>query len=484
MKPKHAGLRSKDACRSTRGYPGSAPPPWRFTLFWKIKKLQVFIPIPDTYRLGYCYSKMSEQHPPMDLSSETISTNVLHCDSNSITFANASALQTASILIQNNELVAFPTETVYGLGACATSNIAVSKIYRTKGRPADNPLIVHVSSLHMLQSLLPSDWVLPLSYQILIDEFWPGPLTFLVPTISSEQPISKIPDKVTCGLKTVAVRIPSHPIARALISLSGVPIAAPSANLSGRPSPTEAEHVRKDLEPSIKLVLDGGPCNVGVESTVIDGLNPDGGIRVLRLGGLSAEDITQCLVNAKTSGKLAEVPIIEVPNSNGTSLAPGIQPTTPGMKYKHYSPNAKVTLINLIRPPIPQNWQSFPTPIDLIDNFTTNFRRENIVCRPVSIGLMLIENGELLKAFKSYEEELDCDEVELIHYALGPINQPEISAQRLFSSMRSLDECLVDIIFVEQVPLNGLGSTVMERLYKAAGTDIVKPIRLDTDYSA
>ncbi|KAH9819515.1 DHBP synthase RibB-like alpha/beta domain-containing protein [Melampsora americana] len=440
---------------------------------------------------------MSDQQSPGDASLETNSTKVLHCDANSITFPTdnpglpsisclktVSALQSASILIKNEELVAFPTETVYGLGACATSNLAVSKIYQTKGRPADNPLIVHISSVDMLKSFLPSDWVLPKSYEILIDQFWPGPLTILVPTVSSEQLVSKIPDKVTCGLKTVAVRIPSHPIARALISLSGVPIAAPSANLSGRPSPTEAEHVKNDLDQSIKLILNGGPCNVGVESTVIDGLNSDGRIRVLRLGGLSVEEITRCLGDAKASGKLTEAPKIEVPNSNGKSLGPGIQPTTPGMKYKHYSPNAEVILINLTRPQDPKKSEFTPTPIELIDDFKSKFQAQNGSCKAVSIGLMLIENGELLQAFKSYEVEIDCNEAELIYYDLGPINQPEISAQRLFSSMRSLDECCVDIIFVEQLPLTGLGSTVMERLYKAAGTDTVKPIRLENDYSA
>lgn len=378
-------------------------------------------------------------------------------------------------------MVAFPTETVYGLGACAISSKAVSKIYQTKGRPSDNPLIVHIDSLQLLSTFLPPDWNLPTVYQILIQRFWPGPLTVLVPTTSAQQPVSKIPDIVTCGLSTVAVRIPSHPIARALIGLSKSPIAAPSANLSGRPSPTRAEHVKRDLEGRIELVLDGGPCEVGVESTVIDGLNPDGPLRVLRLGGLSVEDITQCLSDAQALGTLKDLPLIDVYNPHGKVLAPEIKPTTPGMKYKHYSPKAKVLLIRLVEAEDMTETEDLRTSSQLIDDLCAANTPTCPNPKVMSIGLMLVEDGLLLKQFKALESNLDSSRSILQHSSLGRLDRPDISAQRLFSAMRYLDEeALVDIILVEALPEYGLGSTVMERLYKAAGSDKPQGIKLSS----
>ncbi|KAG0140724.1 hypothetical protein CROQUDRAFT_664807 [Cronartium quercuum f. sp. fusiforme G11] len=420
------------------------------------------------------------------------STNILECNPTAITFTSdhlglphthcpqtASAIQLASRLIQAESLVAFPTETVYGLGACATSATAVSKIYQTKGRPSDNPLIVHVSSLHMLQSLLPPDWSLPTVYKVLVDRFWPGPLTILVPTTSAEQSTSKIPDIVTCGLKTFAVRIPAHPIARALIASSGSPIAAPSANLSGRPSPTQAAHVKRDLEGKIELILNGGPCEVGVESTVVDGLNLDGRLRILRLGGLSVEDINQCLLDANALGTLTTTPTVEVYKSHGKDLAPEAKPTTPGMKYKHYSPKAKVIIIDLVKTHDTCDEKDIPTPAQFISDYTKEYANCSSSDKKKSIGLMLIENSKLFEQFELCERILDPVSVTLHHSSLGSLTQPEISAQRLFSAIRHLDEeVLVDIILVEALPDFGLGSTVMERLYKAAGNHTPTRLRL------
>lgn len=333
----------------------------------------------------------------------------------------------------------------------------------------------------MLRTLLPPDWSLPSVYQVLVDRFWPGPLTILVPTTSAEQPTSKIPDIVTCGLKTVAVRMPAHPIARALIALSGSCVAAPSANLSGRPSPTQAAHVKRDLDGRIELILDGGPCEVGVESTVVDGLNPDGRLRILRLGGLSVEDISRCLLDANAGGTLIRLPSVEVYNSHGKDLAQDAKPTTPGMKYKHYSPKAKIIIINLMKPSDTCKEQNLPTPIQLISDCIKDLSHFSSPQpkKTKSIGLMMIENSPLSEQFKSCEKTLDSDQVTLHHSSLGPLNQPEISAQRLFSSIRYLDEeAFVDVIFVEGLPDVGLGTTVMERLYKAAGTHTPTLLRL------
>ena len=227
--------------------------------------------------------------------------------------------------------VGFPTETVYGLGADATRSDAVKGIYKAKGRPSDNPLIVHVSDLTMLRSyLVPAvDGTdsIPQIYKPLIERFWPGPLTILLPNPTS----SKLAPEVTAGLPSFGARIPDSPLALSLIHLVGVPLAAPSANASTKPSPTTAEHVRNDLDGRIELILDGGPCLVGVESTVVDGIcNPP---VVLRPGGVSIDRIREC------EGWEAVVKGYKDASEVGTAA-----PRAPGMKYKHYSPKAKVVL--------------------------------------------------------------------------------------------------------------------------------------------
>ncbi|CAG8738514.1 7139_t:CDS:1, partial [Acaulospora colombiana] len=238
-----------------------------------------------------------------------VQTVVLPCDVSSISFntptsntttpvisdpSTLSALQKASDLIQSSSLVVFPTETVYGLAANALSPTATSLIFQTKGRPQDNPLIVHISSLSMLPRLIAPDFQIPPSYKVMMEEFWPGPLTLLFPCNKSV-----VPREVTAGHDTVGIRMPSHPVARALIAMSDLPLAAPSANTSGRPSPTRASHVADDLQGKVALVLDGGPCGVGVESTVVDGLRGDGHVRVLRPGGVTVEDLKRVLKGVK-----------------------------------------------------------------------------------------------------------------------------------------------------------------------------------------
>lgn len=240
----------------------------------------------------HVFSNVHQQARRKFLSTVTMGsrTRVLSCDPSSISFTTGTpevvdsntleALNDAAGLLRDQQPVAFPTETVYGLGALALDDAAASRIFSTKGRPPDNPLIVHVSSQDMLSQLLPKSYRPSFTYQILMKHFWPGPLTLLFPTNET-----LVPAIITANQPTVAVRMPSHPIARALIAIANAPIAAPSANSSGKPSPTRAEHVFRDLEGKIDLILDGGPCDVGLESTVVDGLGEDGNVRVLRPGG-------------------------------------------------------------------------------------------------------------------------------------------------------------------------------------------------------
>jgi L-threonylcarbamoyladenylate synthase len=245
--------------------------------------------------------------------------------------------EAAAHLRESNIPVGFPTETVYGLGADATRSDAVKGIYKAKGRPSDNPLIIHVSDLTMLRSLISSsDYMngnsestdpIPASYWPLIKKFWPGPLTILLP---NPQP-SKLAPEVTAGLSTFGARMPNSPLALSLIHLAGVPLAAPSANASTKPSPTTADHVRYDLDGKIEVILDGGPCQVGVESTVVDGLcDPP---IVLRPGGVSIDSIREC------EGWAGVVKGYKDYSEEGANA-----PRAPGMKYKHYSPKAKVVL--------------------------------------------------------------------------------------------------------------------------------------------
>jgi L-threonylcarbamoyladenylate synthase len=243
----------------------------------------------------------------------------------------------ATHLRESNIPIGFPTETVYGLGADATRSDAVKGIYKAKGRPSDNPLIIHVCDLAMLRRLLaqpgqvngnaePADPV-PAIYKPLIKRFWPGPLTILLP---NPQP-SKLAPEVTAGLQTFGARMPDSPLALSLIYLAGVPLAAPSANASTKPSPTTAEHVKHDLEGKIEIILDGGACPVGVESTVVDGLcDPP---VVLRPGGVSIDHIREC------EGWSGVVKGYKDHSELGSNA-----PRAPGMKYKHYSPKAKVVL--------------------------------------------------------------------------------------------------------------------------------------------
>ncbi len=329
-------------------------------------------------------------------------------------------LEKAAQLIRGGGLVAFPTETVYGLGANALDPAAVSGIFTAKGRPCDNPLIVHISDVSQVYDLS-DDITVPA--QRVMEAFWPGPLTVVLPKKTG------VPDVVTAGLDTVAVRMPDHPVALELISRAGVPVAAPSANSSGRPSPTTAGHVADDLSGKIDAVVDGGLCRVGVESTVIDlTLEPP---VILRPGGVTREELEGVLGHVETAASFA-ADQAEAPRS-------------PGMKYRHYSPKAEVVLVTGERP---------DEITKKVSELIAKYR-----CREKRTGVLA--SAETAAKYKA-------DAV----FDLGSRGCPEEIARNLFCGLRHLDMQGVDIIISEGYSETGIGAAVMNRLRKAAGSII------------
>lgn len=392
--------------------------------------------------------------------SSSSSTQVLKCDSTAISFDDnddrpritsqhtLASLRVASRHLHDLHPVAFPTETVYGLAALALNTDAISRIFSTKGRPVDNPLIVHVSSQSMLHSLLPPDFTIPPSYQILINAFWPGPLTLLFPSDPA-----KVPSIITANHPTVAVRMPSHPVARALIALANAPLAAPSANSSGKPSPTRAEHVFRDLNAKIGLILDGGPCDVGLESTVLDGLHPDGNIRILRPGGITVEQIEEALNLARPGHS---IPRVLVHHRDFVDDAIEQAPTTPGMKYRHYSPSVPVTLLRATsHPPAGANPVS---PSALLASLKTS----TITTPPPKVGLLAPSESVLAKTL------LEDPVIQWHRYTLGSLSELTLIAQRLFDGLLTLEQEGVDLILIEEVPEENEGLAIMNRVKKAA----------------
>ncbi|MBE5808406.1 MAG: threonylcarbamoyl-AMP synthase [Clostridiales bacterium] len=330
------------------------------------------------------------------------------------------ALGLAARLIRDGALVAFPTETVYGLGANALDEEAVRSIFAAKGRPGDNPLISHIAHMDQLGPLIAADPA-PAAVK-LMDACWPGPLTLIFPRSK------RIPDAVTAGLDTAAVRMPSHPVARALIERAGVPIAAPSANRSGRPSPTTAGHVLEDMDGRIPLILDGGPCDVGLESTVVD--FKDGVPRILRPGGVTREMIADiagdCLVDGAVMRPLKE----------------GERPRSPGMKYRHYAPKGALTLF-----------------AGHSADVAARIRREYDAARLEGHSpLILALEGDL----PLYGERRTLSMGRDAHEA----------AQRIFAALRDADQLQADVLFAEAVTTDGIGLAVMNRLGRAAAFHI------------
>ncbi|WWC60985.1 Sua5/YciO/YrdC/YwlC family tRNA threonylcarbamoyl adenosine modification protein [Kwoniella dejecticola CBS 10117] len=421
-------------------------------------------------------------------------------------------LETASKHLHNHETVAVPTETVYGLAASSLDPEACQAVYRIKRRPADNPLIMHVSSLHMLRTLLPQEYAISELYMAFITSFWPGPLSILFPAINPPSPPAP---------QTNAIRMPSHPLALALIHHSNLPLSAPSANSSGRPSPTRAEHVYNDLNGAKGLgcILDGGDCGVGVESTVINGLGwikgGGGSVDILRPGGLGIERIKEVVDRFDGKEGLTKVLLHGQPwkparhQSNGdtsistdghsaisdltakpaTAEAKGksveLPPSTPGLKYRHYSPRVPVYLLqpSSVFPrqsTIPQQAESSAQAIlrQIVQRCppSTPSHGEGKGKGKKRIGLLHYEDSPLSKQLD--RAVTDQEEVELVPISLGL--DAASAAQRLFAGMLTLERIPlqpdtadaglgVDAIAIEGCSDEGLGLAVMERVSKAVG---------------
>ncbi len=391
------------------------------------------------------------------------STKVLLCDPSAISFpltsdeptitcpATLHSLHQAANQLRDLHPVAFPTETVYGLGALALDPLASARIFTTKGRPSDNPLIVHVSSFSMLHSIVPSTFTLPNTYEVLMQHFWPGPLTLLFPSHPTI-----IPSIITANQPTVAIRMPSHPVARALIAITKAPLAAPSANSSGKPSPTRADHVFRDLNGKLGIILDGGACDVGLESTVVDGLQPDGNIRVLRPGGVTVEDITRVL---RQDMSISGTPKVLVHRRDYADEQMEIAPTTPGMKYRHYSPAVPVTLLLTVSPP------SAGTQSLHITSYLESLRTKYASC-PLRIGVLTPTDSPLGR------RDLTIKGVECQRFFLGATSDPSVTAQRLFDGFLTLEQAGVHLILIEEINEVKEGLAVMNRVRKAASEEI------------
>ncbi|KAF0458259.1 translation factor [Gigaspora margarita] len=396
---------------------------------------------------------MNTQISALDPNSFTFFDNDLEDPQFTTTDSNAKELlENAKKLLSENQVIAIPTETVYGLASNALCSEAIQKIYVVKNRPLDNPLIIHISSLKMLKKYLLPDFIeIPKIYELVIKKFWPGPLTILLPKPES------IPLEVTCNQPTVAVRFPSHPIARALISTCGFPLAAPSANASGKPSPTLASHVWTDLNSKIPLIIDGGQCNFGVESTVLDAISSKDPI-ILRPGGITFEALVQ----------IPGFENLKVYNKDFIDKKLEMTPTTPGMKYRHYSPNAKVVLIDLGDDRI-KSRIILKREVQRIMNGDTK-----------KIGILLFTDNikniqnDLLKSKIDLNTNTLINDSDLsnnnniIEYSLGSSIHPEQVAKELFKGLRCLDEYKVDYIVVEGISEMNEGLAVMNRLRKAA----------------
>ncbi len=320
-------------------------------------------------------------------------------------------------MLRDGYCVAFPTETVYGLGANALDSEAVQRIFAAKGRPADNPLIVHCCSVEQV-CLVARPW--QERVQRLMDTFWPGPLTLVLP----KQPV--VPLTATAGLDTVAVRIPDHPVALALFRLAGVPVAAPSANVSGRPSPTRVEHVMDDLDGRIPGIVDGGPTGWGVESTVLDcSVYP---YRLLRPGGVTFEELSA----------YAEVELD--PGMFSETIA---SPRSPGMKYKHYAPECRVVIVT--------GRQAAP------------------VIRKLAAKDMVLGKQVGVMAFSEHSARYP----HLTVLDLGSKYALQEGASRLYHLLREADALGLDILYVEGLPEKELGMAIMNRLRRAAGYHVI-----------
>ena len=330
--------------------------------------------------------------------------------------AEAESVALAGELIKRGEIVAIPTETVYGIGADCTNGAAVEKIFIAKGRPQDNPLIVHISSLDMLEGIVAE---FPPSAEKLADAFWPGPLTMILPRGE------KVCDQTCAGLNSVGVRFPAHPVAQAIIAQAGVPLAAPSANLSGKPSPTNAKDVYSDMDGRLPLVIDGGESSAGVESTVVSLLG--GKATLLRPGYVTKEELEEVLGEE-----------VEVASAITEPIAQGERVLSPGMKYKHYAPDAELTLVK-------GSFKAYKKYVE--DNGS---------------------EGTYCLCFDGEEEQLSLPAM-----SYGAEGDGKAQAHALFARLRQLDGVGAKKVFVRCPEERGVSLAVYNRLLRAAAFRVV-----------
>ena len=333
------------------------------------------------------------------------------------------AVEEAGRVLAGGGLVAFPTETVYGLGANGLDEEAAAKIYAAKGRPSDNPLILHITSM---EELYPLAEEIPQTAFALAEAFWPGPMTLVF------RKTARVPYGVTGGLDTVAVRMPSHPVARAVIRAAGVPIAAPSANASGRPSPTKALHVLEDLDGRVDMVVDGGTVGIGLESTIIDVTG--GRPTILRPGYITEEMLASVIGEVALDAAVTGEP------------GAGVRPRAPGMKYRHYAPRAEMTVF------LGSPAQVCAAIEEALQRAAEEGKRAGVLCT---------EESE-----RFYEAP--------VKKCAGRRNEPESVARSLYDVLRAFDREQVDCIFSESFEENPLGGAIMNRLLKAAGYRTVR----------
>ena len=346
-------------------------------------------------------------------------------------------IKIASDILRAGGLVAFPTETVYGLGGNALSPESSLKIYSAKGRPSDNPLIVHIADTASVNEIASE---IPEKATALMQAFWPGPLTIILPKKNI------MPDETTGGLQTVAIRMPSHPAALSLIRESGVLIAAPSANTSGRPSPTTAQHVVDDMNGRIDAIIDGGAVGIGIESTIVD--LTDSKPTILRPGY-----ITRSMLEAIIGEVVIDKALIE-PD-------PNLRPKAPGMKYTHYAPKGELTIIEKADSETDKNTAE----LNKTDRFVVADKINALYNEKRAEGMKVV--------ILSPEEHISLYPREGV-IAVGSIEKGETIASRLYAALRECDIVGADLIYSESFNTGELGGAIMNRLLKAAGHRVIK----------
>lgn len=346
-----------------------------------------------------------------------MNTKIVKTDADNI---DENIIEIAAEIIKSGGLVAFPTETVYGLGANALDSEASKKIYEAKGRPSDNPLIAHIASLDILEGIVED--ISDVAWK-LIEKFWPGPMTLIF------KKKNIVPDSTTGGLDTLAVRFPSNEIAQALIKKSGAPIAAPSANTSGRPSPTKGEHVIEDLDGKVDMIIDGGEVGLGLESTIID---VTGKPTILRPGFITQEMLEKVIEEVE-----CDQTILEKPDED-------LAPKAPGMKYRHYAPKTELVIVKGEAQKV----------ADRI--------KEEIEKTDKKTAIITVDQHQ------GFYQDVEAKVV-----SWGDKNKMDEIAHKIFDELRNVDEWGVDIIYCEAFEEKDLGLAVMNRLTKAAGYQVI-----------